>query len=148
MRRLTFAFTGALALLLTACGGGDDPAASSPASGGAARTVTATLSDDMAITLSESDFRVGETVHFEITNQGAVRHEFYIGDAEAQEHHADEMADMGGMGHDEPNGIAVEPGATETLEHTFEQSGEILAGCHEPGHYEAGMVSSMSVAGN
>lgn len=36
--------------------------------------------------------------------------------------------------------------ATETLEYTFERAGEILAGCHEPGHYEAGMVTSMTVA--
>ena len=54
---------------------------------------------------------------------------------------------MGGMGHDEPDGVAVEPGATETFEYTFEQAGEILAGCREPGHYEAGMVTSMTVAG-
>jgi hypothetical protein len=38
-------------------------------------------------------------------------------------------------------------GRAETFEYTFEQSGEILAGCHEPGHYEAGMVTSMTVAG-
>ena len=56
-------------------------------------------------------------------------------------------ADMGGMGHDEPDGVAVEPGATEMLEYTFEEAGEILAGCHEAGHYEAGMVTSMTVAG-
>lgn len=54
---------------------------------------------------------------------------------------------MGGEMHDEEDGIAVEPGATGTLEYTFEQAGEILAGCHEPGHYEAGMVASMTVAG-
>lgn len=148
MRRLTpLLLLAGLALVLAACSGGDDPGATSPPSGEAARTVTATLSDDMAIQLSDSDFRVGETVRFEVTNAGAIPHEFYLGDAEAQEHHAEEMAEMGGMGHDEPDGIAVEPGATETLEHTFTASGEILAGCHEPGHYEAGMVASMTVSG-
>lgn len=89
---------------------------------------------------------MGETVRFEVTNEGATRHGFYLGDAEAQEHHAEEMAEMG-MGHDEPNGVSVEPGATETLEYTFGQSGETLAGWHEPGHYEAGLVASMTVAG-
>jgi uncharacterized cupredoxin-like copper-binding protein len=101
----------------------------------------------MAIQLSGSDFEVGEMVRFEVTNEGAIPHEFYIGDAEAQEHHAEEMVEMGGMSHDEPNGIAVEPGATETLEYTFTAAGEILAGCHEPGHYEAGMVATLTVAG-
>ena len=136
-----------LGIVLTACGTGDGGPSSDLPSDADPRTITATLSDDMAIQLSESDFEVGETVRFQVTNEGATPHEFYVGDAEAQEHHAEEMAEMGGMGHDEPDGVALEPGATETFEHTFEQAGEILAGCHEPGHSEAGMVSSMTVAG-
>jgi uncharacterized cupredoxin-like copper-binding protein len=151
MRRLTFQLIAgvALALALAACSGGDDSGSASPSSGDGMRTVTATLSDEMTIQLSESDFSVGETVRFEVTNSGAIPHEFYLGDAEAQEHHADEMAEMGAeMMHDEEDGIAVEPGATETLEYTFEQAGEILAGCHQPGHYAAGMVASITVAGD
>ena len=146
MPRLTLMLIAGLAVVLAACSGGDDAGTPGTASGDSLRTVTATLSDDMAIQLAESDFSVGETVRFEVTNSGSIPHEFYLGDAEAQEHHAEEMADMGGeMMHDEEDGIAVEPGATGTLEYTFEQAGEILAGCHEPGHYEAGMVASMTV---
>ncbi|HSJ00741.1 MAG TPA: plastocyanin/azurin family copper-binding protein, partial [Patescibacteria group bacterium] len=89
---------------------------------------------------------VGETVRFEVTNAGAAPHEFYLGDADEQAAHADEMAEME-MAHDDPNGVSVDPGATETLEYTFDQAGEIFAGCHEPGHYEAGMVASLTVAG-
>ena len=144
MHRST-AFAAVLALVLTACGGATT--SNGGDSSGSPRTVTATMSDDMAIQLSETDFAAGETVRFEITNEGTVRHEFYLGDADAQEHHAAEMAEMDGMGHDEPNGVAVDPGATETLEYTFAEAGEILAGCHEPGHYEAGMVATMTVAG-
>lgn len=149
MRRMTLLLIVGLALALAACGGGDDAGTPGTDPGDSVRTVTATLSDDMAIQLSESDFSVGETVRFDVTNAGSIPHEFYLGDAEAQEHHAEEMADMGGeMMHDEEDGIAVEPGATGTLEYTFEQAGEVLAGCHEPGHYEAGMVASMTVAGD
>lgn len=147
MRRLTLPLIAGLALLLAACSGGTGASSSVADEPGAPRTVTATLSDDMAIQLSESEFEVGETVRFEVTNEGAIVHEFYVGDEEAQAHHAEEMADMGAMSHDEPNGITVDPGATETLEYTFAGAGEILAGCHEPGHYEAGMVTSMAVAG-
>lgn len=147
MHRIRLALVLGLGIALTACGTGDGAASSDPSSDADPRTITATLSDEMAIQLSESDFEVGETVRFEVTNEGAIPHEFYVGDAEAQEHHAEEMAEMGGMGHDEPDGVAVEPRATETFEYTFGQAGEILAGCHEPGHYEAGMVSSMTVAG-
>ena len=141
MRRPTILIAGLL-LLLAACGGGsDDPATSD----GAVRTVTATLSDEMAIEVSENEFMVGETVRFEVTNTGVIVHEFYLGTAEEQADHAEEMEQMGGMGHDEPNGVAVEPGDTETLEYTFTEEGQILAGCHEPGHYEAGMVTALTV---
>lgn len=141
MRRQTLLIAG-LVLLLAACSGGSDEPASSA---GAVRTVTATLSDDMAIELSESEFTVGETVRFDVTNTGAIVHEFYLGNEQEQAHHAEEMEEMGGMGHDEPSGVAVEPRAMETLEYTFTEAGEILAGCHEPGHYEAGMVTGLTV---
>jgi uncharacterized cupredoxin-like copper-binding protein len=132
-----------LALVLAACAAGTS---SIPTADGEPRTVSATLHDDMRIDLSVTDFRVGETVRFEVTNEGAARHEFYVGDEEAQMHHAEEMADMGGdMMHDEEDGVTVEPGQTKTLEYTFAQGGEILAGCHEPGHYDAGMSATMQV---
>ena len=140
MRRVRVLLVSALAMLVVGCSGG-----SSSGSGAEARTATATLNDDMSVVLSESEFTAGETVVFEVTNAGAVRHELFLGDAEAQQEHAEEMAEMDGMSHDEPGGVSVEPGATETLEYTFEQAGEILAGCHEPGHYEAGMVTAITV---
>lgn len=141
MHRLTILIAG-LVLLLAACGGGnDDPGTSA----GATRTVTATLSDAMTIEVSESEFAVGETVLFEVTNTGQIAHEFYLGTAEEQADHGEEMEQMGELGHDEPNGVSVEPGARETLEYTFTEEGEILAGCHEPGHYAAGMVTALTV---
>lgn len=135
-RRLSFVL---VALVAAACA--PSPAAPS----GAPETVAVTLDDDMTIELDRTEFAVGETVRFEVTNAGAVRHELYLGDMAAQDHHADEMAETDGMGHDEPNGVSVEPGTTETLSYTFAAAGEILAGCHEPGHYEAGMVTSLTV---
>ena len=47
---------------------------------------------------------------------------------------------MGGMGHDEPEGIAVRPGETKELIYTFAQPGETFAGCHVVGHYGGGMT--------
>lgn len=146
MHRLTTLLILGLALLLAACASGENAAESEAPSDGSVRTVAVTLSDDMAIDIAESNFAVGETVRFEVTNEGTIQHEFYLGDEEAQDHHADEMAEMDGMSHDDPNGVSVAPGATETIEHTFEAAGELLAGCHEPGHYEAGMVATMSVS--
>lgn len=129
--------------LVAACSGGGGSSA------GGARTVAISMSDDMRYAPGEFEFVAGETVHFEVTNAGSVPHELFIADAEGQEEHAAEMAEMeGGVGHDEPGRVRVEPGATETLEYRFEESGELLGACHEPGHYEAGMVVPMTVRPN
>ena len=51
-----------------------------------------------------------------------------------------------GMGHQTSAGVSVEPGQTETFEYTFGDAGsDLLAGCHEPGHYDAGMVATIVV---
>jgi uncharacterized cupredoxin-like copper-binding protein len=55
------------------------------------------------------------------------------------------MAEMGGMTHDEPEGIAVAPGETKELTFTFDAAGPFLAGCHVPGHYGAGMKADITV---
>lgn len=144
MRRRTVRFSAISVLaglaLIAAC-------SASPGSSEAddAAPVTVTLRDDMTIDVARTDFAAGETVTFEVTNLGEAAHEFYIGDAQAQAAHAEEIAEMGAMAHDEPNGVAVEPGQTETLEHTFSEAGEILGGCHMPGHYEAGMAVTLTV---
>jgi uncharacterized cupredoxin-like copper-binding protein len=87
----------------------------------------------------------GEPVTFVVTNDGALDHEFYLGDEEAQAAHAAEMATMGGMTHDEPEGIGVKPGETKELTYTFPAAGETLAGCHVQGHYLAGMKATITV---
>jgi uncharacterized cupredoxin-like copper-binding protein len=51
----------------------------------------------------------------------------------------------GGMAHDEPDGISVDPGGSKVLEHTFAAAGTVLIGCHEPGHYAGGMVATVAV---
>lgn len=144
MSLLRGALIGVAVAALTGCTAGSVDE-SEPAD---ARTVQVTLNDDMTVELSQTEFAVGETVMFDVTNAGSVRHELYLGEEAAQAQHAEEMAEMGGgMGHDEPGGVSVGPGAAETLEYTFDQAGELLAGCHEPGHYEAGMVTSVTVLG-
>lgn len=143
MSQLRLAIVGVAILALAACTGSSSDESHAPAD----RTVQATLTDDMSIELSETEFAVGETVVFEVTNAGSVVHELYLGDDAAQAAHAEEMAEMDGMGHDEPGGVSVEPGATARLEYTFTEPGEMLAACHEPGHYEAGMVTRLTVVG-
>lgn len=49
-------------------------------------------------------------------------------------------------GGSDADAITVEPGDTGELTHTFDESGEFEIGCHEPGHYEAGMKIDVTVA--
>ncbi len=56
------------------------------------------------------------------------------------------MSSMGGMDHGDDDVLVVEPGEVGELTHTFDESGAVQLGCHEPGHYEAGMVMDVDVS--
>jgi uncharacterized cupredoxin-like copper-binding protein len=142
MRR-SYLLLPAVTLVLAACSGG---ASGSPAESGA-RTIQVNASDELRFAPAELTVSAGETVRFEVHNTGQIVHEFVIGDADVQAEHEMEMGDMAsGMEMaDEANAITLQPGETKTLEYTFEEAGELLAGCHEPGHYDAGMVATITV---
>ena len=128
------------ALALAACAPPSDGASAD----GDVRTIEVGTTDELRFEPTKISVSAGETVRFEVTNDGQTVHEFLIGDEAAQVEFAAEMAE-GGMHHETDAGVTVEPGETETFEYTFEEAGELLAGCHEPGHYEGGMVASISV---
>jgi uncharacterized cupredoxin-like copper-binding protein len=104
-----------------------------------------TLTDALRIEPAAMTVPAGLPVTIVVTNSGKGDHEFYLGDEEAQAEHATEMASMGRMGHDEPEGIGVKPGETKELTYTFEAAGDTLAGCHVNGHYAAGMKATITV---
>jgi uncharacterized cupredoxin-like copper-binding protein len=119
---------------------------------GASSSHTATGSAVSAVTIPEvmtdNDFdragvevKAGQTVRFEFRNAGHVVHEAFVGDEAAQQSHEHEMMSGSMAGHDmgDANTVVVSPGATATLTHTFSKKGTFFVGCHEPGHYAAGM---------
>jgi uncharacterized cupredoxin-like copper-binding protein len=111
-----------------------------------ARTVEVSMTDELRFEPDTITVTPGETVRFVVTNTGQSVHEFLIGDEAAQAEFAEEMAG-GEMDHETDAGVSVDPGQTETFDYTFSDTGEvILAGCHEPGHYEAGMVATIEVS--
>lgn len=131
---------------LAACGGGDD-ASTSDGSTGADRTVEINMVD-IAFEPDTLEVSRGETVRFVFTNRGTAPHDAFIGDADAQAEHEAEMreSDDDHNGHDgDADAITVEPGATGELTHTFEERGTVEIGCHQPGHYEAGMTIEVAV---
>lgn len=87
----------------------------------------------------------GETITFVVTNDGKNVHEFVVGGESYQQEHATEMSGGEQMGAG-ANQIEIKPGATKSLTWTFTQPGEVLYGCHEPGHYEGGMVGTIEVS--
>ena len=139
----------ALILIVAACSGAGataSPSAPAASASAAPQRIEVTLSDSFTIELASTTVPAGVPVTFVVMNAGAIDHEFYVGDEAAQAEHEEEMM-AGGMRHDEPDGISVKPGETKELIHTFEAPGEMLAGCHEPGHYTAGMKAAITVTG-
>jgi uncharacterized cupredoxin-like copper-binding protein len=138
-------------LLLVACGND-----SSTASG---QAIDITMTDN-AYQPTQLSVPKGETVTLRFVNDGTVRHEAVLGDAAQQEAHQQEMSastmmdnmDMNPSSGGDPGNMAgdldavvVEPGQTGTITTTFDQSGVILIGCHQPGHWEAGMKATIHV---
>lgn len=158
----------ALAAVLAACSGGASPSPSAMSSempmdsGGmemdigalgepadasqADRTIHIVGNDQLQFDPETVDVQVGETIAFEIENTGSVDHEFVLGSADYQEEHEEEMqsGEME-MGH-EPNELEVPAGETATLAWHFTGAGTTEFGCHEPGHFPAGMVGTITVS--
>ena len=154
MRLARLALIPAAVLLVAACSsGGATPGApsaatsSAPAASAAATRIEVTLTDGLKIEPASMTVPAGVPVTFVVTNSGATDHEFYLGDEAAQAEHEREMVEMGGMGHDEPEGIAVKPGEMKELTYTFMEAGQMLAGCHVAGHYGGGMKAGIHVEG-
>ncbi len=111
------------------------------------RTVNVTMTDRLTFEPSEITVAPGETVRFVVTNAGEAVHEFLIGDEAAQAEFEAEMSGGDEMDHDASSGVNVDPGQTEAFEYTFaDTAGVVLAGCHEPGHYAGGMMSTVEVS--
>lgn len=146
-------------IALTACGAdGNDV-------GGPTAAAAGTPSDPRTVEIAmaaikfdppEIDVSEGETVRFIFSNEDPVRHEAVVGNEAIQEEHEDEMADMGDMGdmgsmnvdgEDEPPTVVVEPGTSGELVVTFDEAGATVIGCHESGHWDAGMRVDVTIAG-
>lgn len=136
--------TVALAALVTACGQARE-SSSAPTN---AAVVTPAGAGSFDIAMQDIKFdrttltvKAGETVEFQFTNTGKIVHDAFVGDLEAQIEHDAEMAhagDTSGHSMDEA-AITVQPGDAGHLSYTFTEPGTYEVGCHQPGHYAAGM---------
>ena len=107
----------------------------------------------VVVTMSEWGFEldtetvaVGSTVRFDFVNAGSIDHEAMFGTRNQQEEFA--AGDHGtdhGTDHGDRHAIRLEPGATGSLVVDFDEPGEMMIGCHIPGHFDAGMLASFTV---
>ena len=102
------------------------------------------MSDAMRFAPAPITVKAGEEITFVVKNEGVIVHEFFVGSEQEQAEHAEEMA-MGGMSHGHDNALSLDAGETGNLTMTFDEPGSLLIGCHEPGHYEAGMKATLTV---
>lgn len=145
MKKITYK-TAIIGVVMTvfgaACGGGGDNGDAAEADRAVEVAMTDNAFDPTRLTVA-----AGETVTFKFTNNGAVAHDAFIGDAEAQTEHGESMAtDTEGHNMDGGDALLLEPGDSGELTYTFDEAGEILIGCHQPGHYDAGMKSTVSIS--
>jgi uncharacterized cupredoxin-like copper-binding protein len=135
-------------VLVGGCGGGGSH--DSMSHGGAAeptQTVDVTMRD-IAYDPPAVTVKAGETVQFVFHNQGQIRHDAFLGDEAAQAEHEKEMRKEGSGGMDDrhsADAITVDPGKTGSLTHTFKAGDALVIGCHELGHYTAGMKLAVTV---
>ncbi|MGH9186441.1 MAG: cupredoxin domain-containing protein [Acidimicrobiales bacterium] len=148
-RSLAVAVAGVV-LLVAACGD-DDDATTSDGRDTTTRTIEVDMVD-IAFEPDTLDVTRGEAVRFVFTNTGAIPHDAFIGDRDAQAEHADEMREAERAGHGDGHGgnegddaITVDPGDTGELTYTFDEAGSVEIGCHQSGHYEAGMTIDVTV---
>lgn len=134
-----------VALVVLAGCGSDGGSTGAGAGANADRTIDVEMRD-IAFSPTSVDVRVGETVRFNFKNTGQVTHDAFIGDATAQEAHEKEMREGHGEHGKDADAVSVKPGKSASLTHTFDQAGQILIGCHEPGHYIGGMRITVNVA--
>jgi len=175
MRAVLLAAIAVTATLFIACGGDDDDQATSESSDSmnmsdsmdmgdgtfafghpgdpadADRTIDIEAMDTLKFQSDSVSVKVGETVTFRVHNAGANTHEFVLGTADEQadhEHEMQQMAESGSGMHmaDEANALDLPAGETKEITWTFTEAGEMIYGCHEPAHYDAGMKGTITVS--
>jgi uncharacterized cupredoxin-like copper-binding protein len=140
LRRLPGGVVVAAALVLPGC-----------VSGGCGGASQAATTDVVHVEIHHSHFdpsslslRSGETVRFVVHNADPIDHEFIVGDQATQDRHEHGNDDH----HDGlvPGEISAPAETTVTTTYHLGGPGQILYGCHIPGHWAYGMRGVIRVS--
>jgi len=112
-----------------------------PGKGTPDRSISVSMQDTMRFIFSPElgELKNGETIEFRVTNDGAIQHEFSIGNDEDQIKHAQMMQQMPDMKHNDPNTVSLAPGESASISWKFMGKDTVVFACNIPGHFEAGM---------
>jgi uncharacterized cupredoxin-like copper-binding protein len=103
------------------------------------RLVRLDMNDQLKFDPSNVLVAQGETITFVLTNSGEAVHEFQVGPANLVA--ADSV--------DGTLNVEIKPldaGSTNALTYTFSGPGPYAFACHEPGHYENGMLGTITLS--
>ena len=109
------------------------------------RTVSFTMTDTMRFSPDKLEVKQGETIRFVIKNGGQTMHEMVLGTKKDLDEHAALMTKFPNMEHDEPYMAHVGAGKTGEIIWTFNKAGAFDYACLIAGHYQAGMVGTVTV---
>jgi len=109
------------------------------------RTIVFDMSDEMRFNPSTIKVSRGETLRLVAKNPGRIMHEMVLGNMKDLEEHAALMKKFPGMEHDSPHMAHVAPGKAEEIVWRFNRPGVFNFACLIAGHFEAGMVGTITV---
>lgn len=109
------------------------------------RVINLSMADTMRFTPDDVVVKKGETVKFLVRNDGKVLHEMVLGTPQELKAHAELMRKFPEMEHSEANMAHVKPSMAGEIVWQFTKAGEFQFACLLPGHFESGMVGSVTV---
>ena len=99
------------------------------------RIIDITANDLLLFQPNAVSVQQGETITFRVKNTGQATHEFKVGPMKAVFDDLDSA----------PEVADITPGSTKTLTYTFTDTGPYAFACHQPGHFENGMIGFVNV---
>jgi len=135
----------AAAMVVGGCGGGSKDSMSHDKADADTRTVEVEMRD-IAYAPTALAVRAGETVQFVFRNTGEIPHDAFLGDEAAQAEHEKKMGGEGMGDHHDDDAITVQPGTSGAFTHKFAPGESLVIGCHQAGHYQAGMKLALTVS--
>jgi uncharacterized cupredoxin-like copper-binding protein len=99
------------------------------------RIIDITANDLLLFEPNAVSVQQGETITFRIKDTGKADHEFKVGLMK------DVFDDLSSA----PEVANITPGSTKTLTYTFTGTGPYAFACHEPGHFENGMIGFVNI---